>query len=57
MRHKQYKFTLKEIAEATGEAPASVRRHKRLGVFKPDSLFSLAFYVIARSFINGRFKV
>jgi hypothetical protein len=46
MRAKQYKFTLRDVADSTGLPISKVYRDVRLGRLDPGAINSLAAYIV-----------
>jgi hypothetical protein len=49
MNARQYKFTIQDIAVASGEKEQTIRMHIRRGWFNPEDLKSLSGYVISKA--------
>ena len=48
MIKRKWTYTLSEIANASHTTLRSIREHRRKGVFNPDSIVSVASYIIGR---------
>ena len=50
MNHRQYKFTVPDIAKAAGVPESRVRYAIRKGNLNPDDLIEIAYYVMKHKF-------